>query len=246
VDFKSLTEVKLDLPGSKNLVPQERRVRLAMERNAKTFGVNQFRVKYKETALYLGPSAISGYIGTLHKGAVLTVVGDDHPYFYRVQMDNGLEGYVYKASGELSAGLSPTRFGPIEIAESPNGAEPIESANGVIPEATPEKPVRQTRVRPATTTTRSTSRSTGSTSSYSSTSNGARGAASSRAARAVVVTSGEIAVFDKPGIVGQQVGRLRRGAKVPVLAQDGFFYQVELTSGQVGYIPRFAAEEVDA
>lgn len=216
-----------------------------MERNSTSFGISQFRVKYQETALYAGPSGISGYIGTLKKGAVVEVVGDDHPYYYHVKLDNGLEGYLYKAAGELTSGLTPTRLNKVEEAVSQDNNFVAPSLNGASPEANGANgSSRLTRVRPASASRPNLRPVTTSREKTIANSNGNGTRPTSRNGRAVVVTSGEIAVFSKPGIVGQQVGRLKRGEKATVIAQDGFFFQVALNNGQVGYIPRYAAEEV--
>lgn len=246
-----------------------------MERNNKGLGVSQFRVKYKETTLQIGPSAISGYLGTLRKGAVMEIIGDDHPYYYRVRLDSGLEGYVYKAAGELTSGLgfgggvtlskvnediSRANNGTVNLkkddvpAPLPNNPPPSASAsaNGVAPAVDVRKAIRPAppAARPARSvasppTTRSSNNgrsANGSSASYSSSSSGAR--SSGRTSRAVIVTSGEIAVFSKPGIIGQQVGKLKRGEQASLVDQDSFFFQVALPNGEVGFIPRYAAEAI--
>lgn len=229
-----------------------------MERNSRGFGSSQFRVKYRETPLLSGPSGISGYIGTLRKGAVLEVLEDAHPYYFLVRLDNGLEGYVYKGAGELTSGLSLTRLKEQEMTVAPPAIAPgLEiSPNGATPDNSTEAVKRPTRLSTVTRTTpparpvrpasrpRNGASPNGTTGSYgySASSNGARN--NGRMARTVVIITGEIAVFSKPGIVGQQVGKLRRGEQVSVLDQDSFFFQVSLPNGQVGFIPRYAAEPV--
>ncbi len=215
-----------------------------MERNNKSFGVSQFRVKYKETALHAGPSGISAYLGTLHKGAVVEVVADTHPYYYKVQLDNGLEGYIYKPAGELTTGLSVTRLAKPTEEVKLESSPVLPSTNGTYVESavTPDKkPERLTRVRSVSTSRPSTPpASRNSAASYSAGSNGA--SPNGRVSQAVIITSGEIAVFNKPGIVGQQVGKLKRGERATLVDQDSFFFKVALSNGQVGYIPRYAAE----
>ena len=216
-----------------------------MERNSTSFGISQFRVKYKETALYAGPSGISGYIGTLKKGAVVEVVDDDHAYYYHVRLDNGLEGYIYKAAGELTSGLTPTRLDKVEESVPLDNNFVMPNVNGAGPEPNGvSSPSQLTRVRPASVSRPNLRPVTTSREKSIANSNGNGTRPTSRNGKAIIVTSGEIAVFSKPGIVGQQVGRLKRGEKVMVVAQDGFFFQVALNNGQVGYIPRYAAEEV--
>ncbi len=233
-----------------------------MERSFKGFGSTQFKVKYREIALQSGPSAISGYLGTLHKGAVMDVVGDDHPYYYLVRLDNGLEGYVYKAAGELTTGAQVTRSTPIEKATPEVTASATKTDKTTIPAPEPtgnarSAPVlpdmtmdamrrpsttRQAPAAPRTPPIRPAGRSSSSSNGYSSSSSGSRPL--SRGGNTVVITTGEIAVFDKPGIVGRQVGRLKRGEQVTLVGNDSFFFEVSLTNGQVGFIPRYAAELV--
>lgn len=230
-----------------------------MERSRGIGGATQFRIKYKETAIHSEPSAISGYLGTLRKGAVMEIIGDDHPYYYSVRLDNGLEGYVYKDAGEPVGGLNglrlsidrpsaaartkstPPMSGDVPLVGEGNGnSSTAPGAGDVAPARNPGTRPSQSRpayappVRPARNGA-----------SYNTASNGtSRQNGTGRAGSAVVITSGEIAVFDQPGIVGRQVGKLRRGEQATIVSKDSFFFQVSLNNGQVGYIPRYAAEEL--
>ena len=220
-----------------------------MERNFAGLGSAQFRVKYKEAALQSGPSGIAGYLGTLHKGAVVEVLADDHPYYYRVRLDNGLEGYVYKAAGELSSGLSGSLLSrsetPVPSVEAPASpstqvAPLTPSVNGDYSAGESVRPaprIGSSSVRPRMPAARSASVPPPARSS-----NGTGSQAARRGGQAVVITTSEIAVFDKPGIVGRQVGKLRRGEQVTLVGQDSFFFEVMLTNGLAGFIPRYAGE----
>ncbi len=219
-----------------------------MERNNNNFRASQFRVKYKETALHGGPSGISAYVGTLRKGAVVELVADDHPYYYRVRLDNGLEGYVYKDAGELTSGIVGPRLTTVVEDAVQKDIAQKDAVQKAMPDVTePAKPSRLTRIRPGSSAnsrpaTPLPPRPAANSNGYSASSNGTRPAG--RASHSVVVTSGEIAIFSKPGIVGQQVGKLKRGERATLIGQDSFFFQVALSDGQTGYLPRYAAELV--
>jgi hypothetical protein len=233
-----------------------------------------FRVKYKETGMYSGPSSITNYLGTLRKGATLDILDDTDSYYYMVRADSGDVGYVYRDAGEVVGGISASRrFGPSLLSlskdstyssngsgataysnGSSNGASnwtvaPAETSapstsngngNGLISARTAARSVRQPAARPPgprPATPRTTQNGMG---VMISSANRATG----RVANKVAIISGEIAVFDKPGIVGTQVGKLRRGEQVALVAQDDYFYCVTLPNGNAGYIPRYAAETV--
>ncbi|HEX2916113.1 MAG TPA: SH3 domain-containing protein [Chloroflexia bacterium] len=228
-----------------------------MEVASRGLGLSQLRIKYRETHLQKGPSGISGYLGTLRKGAVVEIIGDNHPYYYFVRLDNGLEGYVYKDAGEVTSGVMLTRPVTTQVEPAPKEtvtpAAPVaeKKATEAFTSLEMESPFTPApRTSPATTHNGNL-RSSGSPSSvngsasrrnasYSASSNRPR--PGNRTASTVVVTTGEIAVFDRPGIVGTQVGKLRRGEQASLLGEDSFFFQVSLTNGAVGYIPRYAAE----
>jgi uncharacterized protein YgiM (DUF1202 family) len=232
--------------------------------------IGTFRVKYKETGMYSGPSSISNYLGTLRKGATLDILDDSDSYYYMVRTSSGDTGYVYRDAGEVVGGISAVRRStPLSLAKTEtytngysngssngNGANawaiaPAETpapttngngngSNGLISARSTTRSVRQPAARPPSVrpaTPRTTQSGMGVMISSAN-----RPAA--RNATKVSIISGEIAVFDKPGIVGTQVGKLRRGDQVALVAQDDYFYCVTLSNGNAGYIPRYAAEPV--
>ena len=196
-----------------------------------------FKIKWQKAELHVAPSGTSNSLGNLKKGAVVIVTEDSNPYYYKVSLDNGLEGFVYKDAGEKVKGLQPTKLPSLsEMAEiskpSTNGTGPTmdisvekstSAANGrrpiggmgrarnAVPRITESSPPTMARVEGV--------------------------------GPGVNITSAEIAVFDKPGIIGNQVAKLKRGERVRLLDDDGFFYKIQLTTGVTGYIPRYAAEE---
>ena len=184
------------------------------------YGMTQFKVKYRTVELQVAPGATASSLGTLRKGAVVTVIGDGGRYYYKVRLDNGLEGYVYKPAGQVTNGTAPTPMAPVPGLTDTNG-------NGAVPPANSKASLGQT------TTYRNGSSPLSPTSSPGSNGSG----------HSLIITSGEIAVFDKPGIVGRQVAKLKRGDQVSMIGQDSFFYQVSLTNGATGYIPRYSAEQ---
>lgn len=205
-----------------------------MEQNIQSsaYGTALFKVKYRTVELQTGPSYTATSLGTLKRGAVVTVIEDSSRYFYKVRLDNGLEGYVYKPAGETTSGLGPTPMPTLtmEVKAEKNGyALPSHDIDGA---ATNGKLLNGNG-----------SANHNGKSLMSQTSvynlgplryNGTN--------KAVEVTSGEIAALDQPGITGRQVAKLRRGDVVSVVNEDSFFYQVSLPNGIVGYIPRYAAE----
>jgi hypothetical protein len=202
-------------------------------------GSTPFKIKYKYTDLYVAPKSTSSVMGTLYKGAVVLVVEDSDPYYYKVKLDNGLVGYVYKDSGVISAGATPSKF-PVTAEEKP-APSPEPSVNGRAKVSSPAVEKAAPAPRPAPAYTPKASASNGVTRSTES--------AAPTAARVVgagpgvTVTSAEIAVYDKPGIIGKQVAKLRRGDRAALISDDGYFYQVRLATGIIGYIPRYAAEK---
>jgi len=208
------------------------------------YGTAQFKVKYRVVELQVAPGATASSLGTLKKGAIVTIIGDENPYYYQVRLDNGLEGYIYKPAGELTSSV-PTRL--------PAVAEVTESNNTVPPTPVPptiEKAGPTVRPQPQPRTINNSRNGTNNTSSSVS-SNTRMPTESSmtgstpprtRGGRTLIITSGEIAVFDKPGIVGRQVAKLKRGDKVAMAGQDSFFFQVSMPNGATGYIPRYSAE----
>jgi uncharacterized protein YgiM (DUF1202 family) len=215
-----------------------------------TYGTAQFKVKYRTLELQVAPGATASSLGTLKKGAVVTVIADEGRYYYKVRLGNGLEGYVYKPAGELIGSFTPAP------AESSNGKKEVQetkklkdtsSKNGTPPPLALEK--TRTVSKSRTTTTRngasafpSTPPTSSSVSGVTSASSGSGVKLPSADAKDVTITSAEIAVFDKPGLIGKQVAKLKRGDQVTVLGQDGFFFEILLPSGIVGYIPRYAGQ----
>jgi Bacterial SH3 domain len=199
---------------------------------------SRFKIKYKQAGLHMGPSVTYSVYGNLKKGAVVDVIEDASAYYYKVRLDNGLEGYVYKPSGDFTS-LPLTKVTDKELLA-------LAAYSGVVPPAqTAESP--SIEIPAASGTTRTATRRT----TVIRSANGrppARTVSESATSRLtptsmnVEITSAEIAVFDNPGIIGRQVAKLRRGEKVGLVSQDGFFYQVKLANGIVGYIPRYAAE----
>ncbi len=198
-----------------------------------------FKIKWQKADLLVAPKGTSNSLGILKKGAVVTVTEDSDPYYFKVSLDNGLEGFVYKDAGEKVRGLQPTKMPSLsELAESSkpstNGTSsafgtvtPVEksasAANGRRPIGGMSR-AQNAIPRISESTPPATARVVG-------------------VGPGVTITSGEIAVFDKPGIIGNQVAKLKRGERVKLLNDDGFFYQVQLSTGVTGYIPRYAAEE---
>ncbi len=181
-------------------------------------GTAQFKVKYRTVELQVAPSATASSLGTLKKGAVVTIIAQEDPYYYTVRLDNGLEGYIYKPAGEIVSDISPTPMPRLPGEPEGNG-----SSNGAVPPVLGgKKPSNSPTYRNGAAPSFSAARASGS---------------------GLVITSGEIAVFDKPGIVGKQVAKLKRGDQVMMVGQDSFFYQVALPNGASGYIPRYAAEK---
>ncbi len=225
-----------------------------------SYGSAQFKVKFRETELKVAPGATTSALGILKKGAVVTVIDtDEDAYYYKVRLDNGLEGYVYKPAGTISQGLTPTRITPERTELNTNGTAPATA----MPEMTIAPTMPDTgsngngRVMPANRNgqngrtmpdryTRPASPTRNGTSSSGSRSSGLDVSSNGGGRRAgggmVIITSAEIAVFDKPGIVGRQVAKLKRGNQVPLVGQDSFFFQVEVPNGATGFIPRYAAE----
>jgi hypothetical protein len=187
----------------------------------------------------MGPSVTYSIYGNLKKGAVVDVIEDASAYYYKVRLDNGLEGYIYKPSGEFTS-LPLTKITDKEL-------QALASYPGVTPSPLMGS-MESVEVPVATNSTTRTSTRRAAISSANgrpparTTTSEASGARLSPTAMNVEVTSAEIAVFDTPGIIGRQVAKLRRGEKVGLVSQDGFFYQVKLANGVVGYIPRYAAE----
>ncbi len=200
-------------------------------------GSMSFKIRYVNTDLLVAPKGTSNSLGTLKKGAVVLITEDVDPYYYKVRLDNGLEGYIYKDAGKPEPGLSLTKIASV------NGTEPKEttpkpaarSSNGVAPEV----PAAITERRPISTVrTNGTPRPRPEASAPAPSTARVVGAGPG-----ITITSAEIAVFDKPGIIGRQVAKLRRGERATLLSDDGFFYQVRLSTGIVGYIPRYAGEQ---
>lgn len=203
---------------------------------------SRFKIKYKQTGLHMGPGVSFSIFGNLKKDAVVDVIEDASPYYYKVRLDNGLEGYVYKPSGEFTS-LPLTKMSDKEMQSlsaykdyMPVSAFPMETNAVEIPVATNGKSTSATR--------RTAIRSVNGRPPVRSGS-GIPDVSSARltpTSMNIEITSAEIAVFDTPGIVGRQIAKLRRGERVGLVNQDGFFYQVQLANGIVGYIPRYAAE----
>jgi uncharacterized protein YgiM (DUF1202 family) len=195
-----------------------------------------FKIKYVNTDLLVAPKGTSNSLGTLKKGAVVLITDDADPYYYKVRLDNGLEGYIYKDAGKTAPGLTLTKIIAVNGTEPKEAAPkaiapkagPVVSTNGAAPEVaapTVRKSVKAPRPRPETSApVPSTARVIG-------------------AGPSITISSAEIAVSDKPGITGRQVAKLRRGERVTLLSDDGFFFQVKLATGIVGYIPRYAGEQ---
>ncbi len=212
-----------------------------MEQNiyGSAFGTASFRITYRTLELQTAPALTATSLGTLKRGAVVTILEDVSRYFYKVHLDNGLEGYVYKPGGELSNNLPPTPLPRVETSPGPNGALPaadIDGAvvrnklNGVEPPlkngSSPAPNHSNNQAQPPTTIYSNMAQRRGNNN------NGPR----------LIITSGEIAALDKPGIVGRQVAKLRHNDIVSLVSQDSFFYQVALPNGAHGYIPRYTAE----
>jgi len=201
-------------------------------------GNTPLKIKYQVADLLVAPKGTSNVLGNLLKGAVVLVIEDSDPYYFKVQLDNGLAGYIYKAAGEIVQGASlsklPTLDSPVpaEVATKP---VPARSANGTGAPAVTARASRQAAPKsaPASTSSSSNVRREPSTSA----------AKVSSAARGITVTSAEIAVYDKPGIIGRQISKLRRGERAGLLSDDGYFFQIQLSTGVIGYIPRYAAEK---
>lgn len=179
------------------------------------YGMAQFKVKYRTVELQVAPGAIASSLGTLKKGAVVTVIADNERYYYKVRLDNGLEGYIYKSAGVLANGAAPT---PMPGAPETNGK------GGALPPAGGVAPAGRSATYRNGSSPLTPSRPVNSS------------------GRSLRITSGEIAVFDKPGIVGRQVAKLKRGDQVAMVGEDSFFFQVALPNGATGYIPRYSAE----
>jgi hypothetical protein len=198
-----------------------------------------FKIKYLNTDLLVAPKGTSNSLGTLKKGAVVLITEDADPYYYKVRLDNGLEGYIYKDAGTTAPGLSLTKIASV------NGTEPKEAApksaapssNGVAPELPGRRPAATVRASAAPTPAPAPRPRPEISSSAPST------ARVVGAGPGITITSAEIAVFDKPGIIGKQIAKLRRGERAALLSDDGFFYQIRLSTGIVGYIPRYAGEQ---
>ena len=212
-----------------------------MEQNiyGSAFGTASFVIRYRTLELQTAPALTATSLGTLKRGAVVSILEDVSRYYYKVRLDNGLEGYVYKPGGELSNNLPPTPLPSIEIRPGPNGALPaadIDGAvarnklNGVEPPlkngSSPALNHNSNQAQPSTTIYSSMTQRRGNNSS------GPR----------LIITTGEIAALDKPGIVGRQVAKLRHNDVVGLVSEDSFFYQVALPNGSYGYIPRYTAE----
>ncbi len=209
-----------------------------MERNS---GSTPFKIRWQKADLLVAPKGTSNSLGSLKKGAVIMITEDNDPYYYKVSLDNGLEGYVYKDAGEKVSGVQPTKMPSL----SELGMVTSNGTEGGAAEEAPKSPYTNGRRIPAVTA------------STQSTNGNGNGRVAPRpvqssvppAARVVgagpgvVVTSAEIAVFDKPGIIGKQIAKVRRGERAALLSDAGFFYQIQLSTGVVGYIPRYAAQQ---
>lgn len=203
------------------------------------YGTAQFKIKHRVTELRVAPGATTSVLGTLRKGAVVTIISDENRYYYKVRLDNGLEGYVYKPAGEITNGATPSRMPAIEEASESsfssngNGASPLPPAGSAM---------RRSTVSDRVGTYRNGNGNGNGSKPTVSSSNGNGTMPRSGSGRALVVSSAEIAVFDRPGIVGKQVAKLKRGDQVTMIGQDSFFYQVALPNGTSGYIPRYSAD----
>lgn len=208
-----------------------------MEQNiySSAFGTASFKIRYRTLELQTAPALTATSLGTLKRGAVVTILEDVSRYYYKVRLDNGLEGYVYKPGGELSNNLPPTPLPPVETKPGPNGAFPsadIDGAvarnklNGVEPPlkniSNPDNNLMQPH--PTVYSLMAQQRN------------------SNDGGPRLIITSGEIAALDKPGIVGHQVAKLRHNDIVSLVSEDSFFYRVALPNGTHGYIPRYTAE----
>jgi hypothetical protein len=202
-------------------------------------GSTPFKIKYQVADLLVAPKGTSNVLGNLSKGAVVLVIEDSDPYYFKVQLDNGLAGYIYKAAGEIVQGASLSKLSPIDSpapAEAATKPVPTRSANG---SSTPTVAARA----PRQAAPKSAPASTSSNSSSNSRRESSGPATKVSSAAIISVTSAEIAVYDKPGIIGRQIAKMRRGELAGLLADDGYFFQIQLSTGVIGYIPRYAAEK---
>lgn len=77
-----------------------------------------FKIKWQKADLLVAPKGTSNSLGYLKKGAVVIITEDSDPYYYKVFLDNGLVGFVYKDAGEKGRGLQPTKMSPLnEVAD---------------------------------------------------------------------------------------------------------------------------------
>lgn len=112
---------------------------MQQETNNATYGTQLYKVKYRTVELQTAPAFTATSLGTLKRGAVVTILDDSNPYHYQVRLDNGLEGYVYKAAGEITSGLNPTPMPQtnLKLSETPDGAVspksgPNNPSNGIV------------------------------------------------------------------------------------------------------------------
>ena len=225
----------------------------------------QFEVTYRETQLFMAASQIGGTLGTLRKGARMMIIGDPDPYYYRVRLPNGIEGFVYKAAGAQSGSLEG--LAPDTIEATPDLSAADASSEPRSPAPSVRRPTAAPRPRPSVQTDNTLgydlssgdfdvappSVGYGLSSSEGNTSRRAapaprpnsitnrRTTTSAETGRSLVIVSAEIAVLDSPNIVGHQLTKLRRGDTVSIIGSDSFFYEVEI-SGLHGFVPRYAGE----
>lgn len=203
---------------------------------------SRFKIKYQKAGLHMGPSVAFSVYGYLKKGAVVDIIEDASAYYYKVRLDSGLEGYLYKPAGEVTS-LPLTRLSDEEMKALSVYMPRSEttSMNGAAMSDVPtmgagsrQTPNRRTAVRTITSNGRTPATKGGETV--------APGARLSPTTMNIEISSAEIAVFDAPGIIGRQVAKLRRGERVALVSQDGFFYQIQLANGTTGFIPRYSAD----
>ncbi|MEI6043695.1 MAG: SH3 domain-containing protein [Chloroflexota bacterium] len=227
-----------------------------------TYGTAQFKVKFRTVELQVAPGATASSLGTLKKGAVVSVLADANPYYYKVSLGNGLEGYVYKPAGTLSGSIpTPAEKGTSNETKGTKAVRTTKETKTIKAATRETKAVKATstsngsiaslKVEKSSTASRSkTTASKGGLNALPSKTKSSSGVASSNSGGGVkssssdgqdlLITSAEIAVFDKPGLIGKQVSKLKRGAQVTMLTQDGFFFEVLLPGGTVGYIPCYS------
>lgn len=230
---------------------------MQQETNSATYGTQLYKVKYRTVELQTAPAFTATSLGTLKRGAVVTILNDAETYHYKVRLDNGLEGYVYKAAGAVISGLNPTAMPELTIKPAENHRNG--TSNGVVSnngssngffsgtDSTDYLITNKNGNGSGRKTERYTPSRNGSSNGFEADSSAMTfgnlsSGHSNSTTRAVKIITGEIAALDKPGIVGHQIAKLRRGDVATVLSEDSFFYEVALPNGQVGFIPHYAAE----